>query len=76
MNLMYGIACELPYYYVKLMAEHRYDEVKSYIYKDIVSQMEKGNIKEACKLYIDNEWIGKVCNAEEYVQVGTCLKRM
>lgn len=73
---IWNCVCELPYYYVELMAEHRYDEVKNHIYKDIVRQMEKGNIEEACKLYIDNEWIGKVCNAEEYVQVGTYLKRM
>lgn len=73
---IWDCVCSLPYYYVKLMAEHRYNEVKNYIYKDIVGWMEKGNIKEAYKIYKDNKWIRKVCSAEEYEQVGAYLRGM
>lgn len=73
---IWSCVCELPYYDIELMVEHRYDEVKNLIYKNVIRQMEKGNVEAARKIYINNEWIGKVCNVEEYVQVGTYLKKM
>ena len=67
--------CTVAYSEVEMMAEGRYEELKNNIYNNILSSLEKGDIRTAVTEYTDNEWIrmlGDNSNSE-YLQVGQHL---
>ena len=72
---IWDMVCEIPYSNVELIVDGKYEQLKNNIYSRILDALENGSIINACRYYINNDWIGDICDRQEYIQVGAILEK-